>query len=299
MISILNADLHCHSVVSDGTLTPEALAARAKANGVELWALTDHDEIGGQQRAAAAARAAGMHYVTGVEISVTFIHQTVHIVGLGFDADNAALQQGLVHTRGGRGQRAREMSDGLAKVGIHGAYEGALKFAGNLELISRTHFARFLVESGVCRETNEVFRKYLTEGKPGYVEHRWATLKDAVTWIREAGGVAVLAHPARYKFSPNEEFALFTEFKSHGGQGVEVVTGSHSAAEYLVYADMAREFGLAASRGSDFHSPDESHTELGTLPYLPGTLTPVWELLANRIQHAPAASLLAAAPGAS
>ena len=298
MISILNADLHCHSVVSDGTLTPEALAARAKANGVELWALTDHDEIGGQQRAAAAARAAGMHYVTGVEISVTFIHQTVHIVGLGFDADNAALQQGLVHTRGGRGQRAREMSDGLAKVGIHGAYEGALKFAGNLELISRTHFARFLVEAGVCRETNEVFRKYLTEGKPGYVEHRWATLKDAVTWIREAGGVAVLAHPARYKFSPNEEFALFTEFKSHGGQGVEVVTGSHSAAEYLVYADMAREFGLAASRGSDFHSPDESHTELGTLPYLPGTLTPVWELLANRIQHAPAASLVAAAPGA-
>jgi predicted metal-dependent phosphoesterase TrpH len=298
VISILNADLHCHSVVSDGTLTPEALAARAKANGVELWALTDHDEIGGQQRAAAAAKAAGMHYVTGVEISVTFIHQTVHIVGLGFDADNAALQQGLIHTRGGRGQRAREMSDGLAKVGIHGAYEGALKFAGNLELISRTHFARFLVESGVCRETNEVFRKYLTEGKPGYVEHRWATLKDAVTWIREAGGVAVIAHPARYKFSTNEEFALFTEFKSHGGQGVEVVTGSHSAAEYLVYGDMAREFGLAASRGSDFHSPDESHTELGTLPYLPGKLTPVWELLTDRIQHAPAASLVAAVPSA-
>ncbi len=298
MISILNADLHCHSVVSDGTLTPEALATRAKANGVELWALTDHDEIGGQQRAAAAAKAAGMHYITGVEISVTFIHQTVHIVGLGFDADNAALQQGLLRTRGGRGQRAREMSDGLAKVGIHGAYEGALKFAGNLELISRTHFARFLVESGVCRETNEVFRKYLTEGKPGYVEHRWATLKDAVTWIREAGGVAVIAHPARYKFSPNEEFALFTEFKSHGGQGVEVVTGSHSAAEYLVYADMAREFGLAASRGSDFHSPDESHTELGTLPYLPGTLTPVWELLTSSIQQAPAASLVAAAPSA-
>jgi predicted metal-dependent phosphoesterase TrpH len=299
VISILNADLHCHSVVSDGTLTPEALAARAKANGVELWALTDHDEIGGQQRAAAAAKAAGMHYVTGVEISVTFIHQTVHIVGLGFDANNAALQQGLIHTRGGRGQRAREMSDGLAKVGIHGAYEGALKFAGNLELISRTHFARFLVESGVCHETNEVFRKYLTEGKPGYVEHRWATLKDAVTWIREAGGVAVIAHPARYKFSPNEEFALFTEFKSHGGQGVEVVTGSHSAAEYLVYADMAREFGLAASRGSDFHSPDESHTELGTLPYLQGTLTPVWELLTSSIQHAQVPSPVAAAPSAS
>ena len=295
MSSILNADLHCHSVVSDGTLTPEALAARAKANGVELWALTDHDEIGGQERAAAAAKAHGMHYLTGVEISVTFIHQTVHIVGLGFDAHNATLKQGLINTRGGRGQRAREMSEGLAKVGIHGAYEGALKFAGNLELISRTHFARFLVESGVCQDTHEVFRKYLTEGKPGYVEHRWASLKDAVTWIREAGGMAVIAHPARYKFSVNEEFALFTEFKSHGGQGVEVVTGSHSPPEYLVYSDVAREFGLAASRGSDFHSPEESHTELGTLPYLPGQLTPVWELLTDRIQHAPTASLRAEA----
>jgi len=282
--SILNADLHCHSVVSDGTLTPEALAARAKSNGVELWALTDHDEIGGQQRALAAARAEGMRYLTGVEISVTFINQTVHIVGLGFDADNTALKNGLIQTRGGRGQRAMDMSDGLAKVGIKGAYEGALKFAGNHELISRTHFARFLVESGVCRDTNEVFRKYLIEGKPGFVEHRWATLRDAVHWIRQAKGVAVIAHPARYKLTANQEFALFTEFKGHGGQGVEVVTGSHTPAEYLAYADTAREFGLAASRGSDFHSPLESHTELGTLPFLPGNLTPVWELLADRIQ---------------
>ncbi len=284
MTTILNADLHCHSIVSDGTLTPEALAARAKANGVELWALTDHDEVGGQHRAAAAAKAEGMRYLTGTEISVTFVGQTVHIVGLGFDPDDADLLQGLRQTRGGREQRAMEMSDGLAKVGIKGAYEGALKFVGNPELISRTHFARFLVESGVCKETNEVFRKFLTEGKPGFVPHRWASLKDAVTWIAGAGGMAVIAHPARYKFTPNEEFALFTEFKAHGGQGVEVVTGSHSAAEYLIYADAAREYGLAASRGSDFHSPDESHTELGTLPYLPGNLTPVWEALASRIQ---------------
>ncbi|MES2877194.1 MAG: 3',5'-nucleoside bisphosphate phosphatase [Pseudomonadota bacterium] len=286
MIPILNADLHCHSVVSDGTLTPKALAARAKANGVELWALTDHDEIGGQQRAAAAAHAQGMHYLTGVEISVTFIGQTVHIVGLGFDPDNQALINGLIQTRGGRGQRALDMAAGLAKVGIQGAYEGALQFAGNHDLISRTHFARFLVESGVCRDTSEVFRKYLIEGKPGYVEHRWATLKDAVSWITQAGGVAVIAHPARYKFTPNQEFALFTEFKGHGGQGVEVITGSHTPAEYITYADTAREFGLAASRGSDFHSPDESHTELGTLPLLPGNLTTVWELLADRIQYA-------------
>jgi predicted metal-dependent phosphoesterase TrpH len=280
---ILNADLHCHSVVSDGTLTPEALAERAKSNGVELWALTDHDEIGGQHRAAAAAKAQGMKYLTGTEISVTFVGKTVHIVGLGFDPDNEALKTGLRSTRGGRKERAMEMSDGLAKVGIKGAYEGALQFVGNPELISRTHFARFLVESGVCKETNEVFRKYLTEGKPGFVPHRWATLKDAVGWITQAGGMAIIAHPARYGFTANEEFALFTEFKGHGGRGVEVVTGSHSAAEYVTYAETAKEFGLAASRGSDFHSPDESHTELGILPYLPGGLTPVWELLADRI----------------
>jgi predicted metal-dependent phosphoesterase TrpH len=280
----LNADLHCHSIISDGTLTPEALAQRASANGVQLWSLTDHDEIGGQQRAADAARANGMQYLTGTEISVTFIGHTVHIVGLGFDPDDQRLRDGLQRTRGGRGERAVEMSDELAKVGIPGAYEGALKFVGNPELISRTHFARFLVESGVCRETNEVFRKYLTEGKPGYVPHRWASLKDAVSWIKDAGGMAVIAHPARYKLTPNEEFALFTEFKELGGHGVEVVTGSHTVAEYAIYADTAREFGLAASRGSDFHSPDESHTELGTLPPLPANLTPVWELLGSRIR---------------
>lgn len=282
--SILNADLHCHSVVSDGTLTPEALAERAKTNGVELWALTDHDEIGGQHRALAAAKAQGMWYLTGTEISVTFAGETVHIVGLGFDPDDADMQQGLHATRGGRGQRAQEMSDGLAKVGIKGAYEGALKFVGNPELISRTHFARFLVESGVCSETHEVFRKYLTEGKPGYVPHRWASLRDAVSWITNAKGIAIIAHPARYRFTPNEEYALFSEFKAHGGRGVEVVTGSHSASEYVKYAETAKEFGLAASRGSDFHSPEESRTDLGSLPFLPGSLTPVWELLADRIQ---------------
>ena len=285
MTAFLNADLHCHSVVSDGTLTPEELAVRAQANGVELWALTDHDQVGGQHRAAAAARAAGMAYLTGTEISVTFCNETVHIVGLGFDADNAEMTQGLYDTRGGRGKRAQEMSEQLAQVGIRGAYEGALRFVGNPELISRTHFARFLVEQGYCKDTSEVFRKYLTEGKPGYVPHRWASLKDAIRWINDAGGMAVIAHPGRYKFTANEEYALFTEFKAHGGRAVEVVTGSHTPAEYVEYADKALEFDLAASRGSDFHSPDESHCDLGKLPVLPGRLTPVWELLADRIQH--------------
>ncbi|MEY5029500.1 MAG: hypothetical protein RLZ63_1815 [Pseudomonadota bacterium] len=282
--SVLNADLHCHSVISDGTLTPEQLAERAKAAGVEIWALTDHDEIGGQDRALSAARGLGLPYLTGTEISVTFANQTVHIVGLGFDPHDAQLKDGLRRTRGGRSERAQEMSDSLAKVGIQGAYEGALKYVGNPELISRTHFARFLVEAGVCKDTSEVFRKYLTEGKPGFIPHRWARLQDAVQWITQAGGMAVIAHPARYNFTPNEEYALFTEFKAHGGQGVEVVTGSHSAHEAVRYAQTAQEFGLYASRGSDFHSPEESHTDLGALPWLPGELTPVWEVLADRIQ---------------
>ena len=279
----INADLHCHSVVSDGTLEPEMLAARAKANGVELWALTDHDEIGGQQRARAAAAALGLPYLTGVEISVTFAGVTVHIVGLGFDADDPALIAGLAATRGGRRERAMEMADGLAQVGIPGTYEGALQFVGNPELISRTHFARHLVETGVCCDTQDVFRRFLIEGKPGFVPHRWATLANAVHWITDAGGLAVIAHPARYKFSANEEYALFSEFKAHGGRGVEVVTGSHSAADAVRYTETALEFDLLASRGSDFHSPAESHCDLGTLPPLPPQLKPVWEVLQDRV----------------
>ena len=280
---LLNADLHCHSCVSDGTLEPEALAARAKAGGVELWALTDHDELAGQARARDATLAQGLAWLSGTEISVSFADTTVHIVGLGFDPDDVVLREGLARTRGGRLARAHEMAAGLAQVGIHGAFEGALPYVGNPELISRMHFARFLVERGICADPAAVFRRFLTEGKPGYVPHRWAALGDAVRWIIQAGGIAVIAHPARYKFTPTEEYALFSEFKAHGGRGVEVVTGSHSAAEALRYADMAIEFELLASRGSDFHSPTESRAELGSLPALPAHLRPVWQALADRV----------------
>lgn len=283
---LLNADLHCHSVVSDGTLDPEALAERAQAHGVELWSLTDHDEVDGQQRAADAARALGLDYLSGCEISVSFAGVTVHVVGLGFDAQDEALRAGLAATRAGRDARAREMSDSLAKVGIRNAFEGALKYAGNPALISRTHFARHLVDTGVCSDTNDVFRNYLIEGKPGFVAHRWAGLGEAVRWITAAGGLAVIAHPGRYRFTATEEYALFSEFVAHGGRGVEVITGSHTAAEYAKYADTAQEFGLLASRGSDFHAPGESRTDLGQLPDLPGQLTPVWAALQERIQRA-------------
>jgi 3',5'-nucleoside bisphosphate phosphatase len=272
----LNADLHCHSVVSDGTLTPEALACRAHANGVQIWSLTDHDEVGGQERAKKAAEDLGMKYISGVEISVTWSSQTIHIVGLGIDHTNAALIEGLYQTRNGRSKRAREIAAQLDQIGIKNAYEGALQFVGNPELISRTHFARFLVDSGVCKDTNEVFANYLIEGKPGYVGHEWANLTDAVNWITQAGGIAVIAHPGRYNYTSLQLNELYGQFKDMGGRGIEVVTGSHTKDEYKTFAKVALQHGFLASRGSDFHSPTESHVDLGTLPDLPSQLQPVW-----------------------
>ena len=272
----LNADLHCHSVVSDGTLTPEALACRAHANGVHVWSLTDHDEVGGQERAKKAAEDLGMKYISGVEISVTWCSQTVHIVGLGIDHTNAALIEGLNQTRNGRTNRAKAIAAQLDQIGIKNAYEGALQFVGNPELISRTHFARFLVDSGVCKDTNEVFANYLIDGKPGYVGHEWANLTDAVNWITQAGGIAVIAHPGRYNYTSLQLNELYAEFKELGGRGIEVVTGSHTKDEYKTFAKVALQHGFLASRGSDFHSPNESHVDLGTLPDLPSQLQPIW-----------------------
>lgn len=277
-ISAINADLHCHSVVSDGTLTPEELAQRAHANGVKLWSLTDHDELGGQRRAKEAAAALNMDYLAGVEISVTWIGQTIHIVGLGIDPDNEGILDGLKRTREGRGDRAKQMAEQLLKVGIPGAYEGALHYAGNHDLISRTHFARFLVEQGVCKDTEQVFKNYLIEDKPGYVPHRWADLDEAISWIKSAGGVAVIAHPGRYKLNAIQRNELFEFFKEHGGLGLEVITGSHSPDQYQEYGKIAKQYGFLASRGSDFHDPSESHIDLGTLPLLPEHLTPVWSV---------------------
>ncbi len=275
--SELNADLHSHSTVSDGTLAPRELVRRAAEQGVELFALTDHDELGGLAEAAACAGQIGLAFVPGVEISVTWAGHTVHVVGLGIDPANRALQEGLRSVRSGRTGRARQMGEHLGAAGIGGAFEGALKYVGNPELISRTHFARFLVERGICRDTREVFSRYLVEGKPGFVPHRWAQLAQAVRWIVDAGGVAVIAHPGRYRFSANEMWALAAEFRELGGTALEVVTSNHGAAQTQRFAELALEFGFAASRGSDFHGPGESLAELGRVGTLPHRLTPVWE----------------------
>jgi predicted metal-dependent phosphoesterase TrpH len=272
----LNADLHAHSIRSDGTLTPQALVERASERGVELFALTDHDEVSGIAEARRCAQARGLRFVAGVEVSVTFAGHTVHVVCLGIDEADEPLLSGLARVRAGRTQRAHEMAAGLAAAGIPDAYAGALQYVGNPDLISRTHFARYLVQIGICSDSREVFGRYLTEGKPGYVPHRWASLKDAVQWIRGAGGVPIIAHPARYRLSPTELWALVSEFREAGGVALEVATSSHSADDIRRFAQLALEFGLEGSRGSDFHGPGESHAELGVVAPVPYEVTPVW-----------------------
>ncbi len=280
MSDAFNADLHCHSLVSDGTLAPATLARRARDNGVQLWALTDHDELGGLREAASACAEIGLRFVPGVEVSVSVDDQTVHVVGLGVDATHSGLLRELQRMCSGRDARARRMAQSLREhTGVDDAYEGACRMAGNPALISRTHFARHLVERGVCSSTAEVFSRYLTPGKPGYVEHAWASLEQAVQWIHDAGGLAVLAHPGRYRFTEAREREMLGRFRDLGGEGIEVITASHSAADWRKYAGIAREFGLRASRGSDFHCPRESRCDLGRLPALPEGLAPIWDLL--------------------
>jgi len=270
-------DLHCHSTASDGVLTPRELVQRAFDKGVHVLALTDHDELSGQAEAGAVAREVGMQLINGVEISVTWGSVTLHIVGLNVDPLDPVLLHGLARNRGGRTERARRIGAELARLGIAGAFEGASALAENKELISRTHFARFLVERGVCKNLKSVFKKYLVKGKPGYVSHEWASLSDALTWIHAAGGVAVLAHPGRYQIGREKMRLLLSEFKYHGGAGIEVVTGSHTADQVPLYADLAVEFDLMASIGSDFHAPGEGGRELGRLTALPERCRPIWQ----------------------
>lgn len=276
----MNADLHSHSTASDGLLTPANLVRRAKHNGVELLALTDHDEISGLPEARAAARECGLPFVNGVEISVSWGDDlTLHIVGLGIDDTNARLVDGLARVRQGRDGRAMRMADELAKVGIHGAYAGALKYAGNPALIGRSHFARYIVEIGLVKDAKSVFDHWLAKGKPGYVSHPWATLEEAVGWIRGSGGLSVVAHPGRYRLSRRELREMFEEFKALGGDAIEVLSGTQSENDNRDFAKLAREFGFMASRASDFHGPGESWIDIGRMPPLPEGLTPIWPRL--------------------
>jgi 3',5'-nucleoside bisphosphate phosphatase len=281
----INIDLHNHTTASDGTLTATELIHRAAKNQVNYLAITDHDDTQSLTLARLEAARIGIGFIPGVEISVTFCGQTIHIVGLGINEQDPHLSQGLANIRTGRDTRAQRIDDDLAAHGIQGSLAGALQYAGNPKLVSRTHFARHFVAAKYCDTMPEVFQKYLTKGKPGYVSHDWATLSQAISWIHHAGGVAVIAHPGRYRFNATERWALFSEFKDLGGQAIEVVTGSHTIAQYTEYAKLAVEFDFAASRGSDFHSPQESRIDVGQLPELPSICTPIWSRYPELLTH--------------
>ena len=269
-------DLHCHSTWSDGVLAPADLVQRAASRGVDVLALTDHDEVGGLGEARAAALAQGIRLVDGVEVSVSYREETIHVLGFCVDGDRPALVAALAGIRHGRDARARRISDSLAAAGIDDTYDDARALAGNEELISRAHFARVLVGRGVVRDTHDCFKSYLVPGKPGYVPHAWPAIGEAVGWIRESGGTAVLAHPGRYRFDADGMRELLGEFRDTGGAGVEVVTPAQSPQQYIEYATLARGFGLKGSVGSDFHAPEESVMDLGAAPPLPEGVTPIW-----------------------
>jgi len=276
---VTSPDLHSHSTYSDGTLTPAALVARAAERGLSALALTDHDETGGLVEARQAAQAHGLKLIDGVEISVSWRGNTIHVVGLGIDPAHSGLKEGLAATRGGRQRRADKISAALDELGITGSGVAVRELAANAEMISRTHFARFLVQSGAVKNMQSAFKRYLGAGQPCFVPHQWASLGDAVKWIRGSGGLAVIAHPGRYSLDSSQMRQLLGEFRDHGGAAVEVVTSSHKPQQCAEYAAHAVTFGLAASAGSDFHSPAESYYDLGSLPALPPGPVPVWQML--------------------
>ena len=269
-------DLHCHSTCSDGLLSPGDVVRRAAARGVDVIALTDHDQLAGLDEAREAARELQIAFVDGAELSVTWERETVHVVALAIDPTNPALAEGLARVRGGRDERARRIGEALEAAGVNDAFAGARAYAASDELISRTHFARHLVESGHVRDMKDAFRRFLTRGKPGYVAHAWPTLAQAVGWIRGAGGQAVIAHPGRYTLTATGMRRLLAEFRDLGGDAIEVLSPSHTPAQSAAFAASARAFGLKASCGSDWHGPGESRWDLGELPPMIDAVAPVW-----------------------
>lgn len=270
-------DLHSHSTASDGSLRPSELVRLAKLRNIDVLALTDHDNIDGIREAWFEAAKVGLQLVAGAEISVSWGRsKTIHIVGLNLDIDNPILLKGLQRLCEFRQWRSEEIGLRLAKKGIEGALAGARTFArGNI--IGRVHFARFLIEQGYAKDMKQVFKRYLVQGKPGYVPGDWATLEEALDWIHNAGGQAVIAHPARYRLSATRLRQLLGEFQDLGGSVLEVVSGSHSRDEIQRMAQLCSDCGLLASAGSDYHGPENPYMDMGKLPRMPANCMPVWE----------------------
>ena len=273
-----NYDLHCHSTVSDGALSPTELVHRAHEQGVTSLALTDHDTVAGLSEAQAAADATGIQLIPGIELSTSWQNKCFHIVGLGIDPAYPPLRDATHNLQIMRTERAEKIAAKLEKKRIPGALEAVKKAAGD-GMITRSHFADFLLSQFHVSTQQEAFDRYLGSGKAAFVSTAWTDLELAVNWITQSGGVAVLAHPLRYNLTASWMKRLLAEFKEVGGQGIEVVTGRYNSDEIKLVAGYATLFELAGSVGSDFHSPANQWVELGRLAPLPENIKPVWELL--------------------
>jgi len=272
----MRIDLHCHSTASDGTMSPEELVELAQDVDVQQLALTDHDSINGISRALKACENNDLRLIPGVEVSVTWNELTIHVLGLNIDWQNIDLCNGLDAIQRFRIIRAERIAQGLEAAGIGGALEGAKALAGSA-LLSRTHFAQFLINEGIARKMQDVFKRYMVKGKPGHVPGEWASLEQTLQWINGAGGIAAIAHPARYKMSAGKLRKLIEDFIDLGGQGLEIVSGSHTDKQNHGMASYARRYDLYGSIGSDFHGEHHPWRKMGLSAGVPEGVKPIWE----------------------
>jgi len=271
-----NIDLHTHSNMSDGTLSPTELVQRAHNKRVKTLALTDHDSTNGLLEARKAAQPLGINLIDGVEVSVTWEKKTIHIVGLNIDPSYEPLKKGLLKLQNTRRERAQQIGVRLKKIGIPDAYEASKTMAGE-GMITRTHFARYILQMDRASSMQNAFDRYLGQGRPGFVHTTWVDMGEAINWIVGAGGNAVIAHPLRYKLTGSWMRRLLSSFKDVGGQAIEVVCGNSNPNNIRDSANYANRFDLAGSVGSDFHSPGRVWIELGKFANLPTTVKPLWD----------------------
>jgi len=275
----MKVDLHCHSLASDGALTPQHVVERAHANNVQMLALTDHDTVAGFAEASATAAQLGLQFVAGIELSSQWSGVGIHVVGLAIEPDSPQLTIVLAGQSQKREARAQLIGKKLAKLGFENCYEGAKKIAGDSEL-GRPHFARYMVEQGYVEDHSSAFNKYLGAGKVGDVKSQWPEIDEVVSWIHAAGGYAVLAHPDKYKLTRMKLRRLLTHFKDVGGDAMEVVSGSQNKNVTDYFARLCEEFDFYASCGSDFHNPNTQWCDLGKVAPLPKDCRPIWSLWA-------------------
>jgi predicted metal-dependent phosphoesterase TrpH len=276
MNKIIRADLHCHSHHSDGVFSPEILVAKAVAAEVDYFALTDHDTILGVESLCKAAKSYPIHIIKGVELSTRWKLHDIHILGLNIKIDKPVFLELLSKQNEQRAERAKQMANLLESLGVQDLYQKACKLAGH-ERIGRPHLAQVLINEGMVTNMSTAFKRYLSRGGLGYVASTWLNLQETISAINDAGGMAVIAHPLKYKLTRSKLHELIKEFKALGGAGLEVVSGDMNVTQVIALAGLCERFDLLASTGSDFHNDVYSRIKIGQQQLLPLNCRPIWE----------------------